>query len=73
MWQIVPYSIALSHINSGRSREGAWGTCSPPPLFLDQTEAQKAKKKFFGDHPPPPLSKGLDDRAPTYLKVWIQH
>ena len=49
------------------------GGPAPPPLFLDQTEAQKAKKNFFGDHPPPPLSKGLDDRAPTYLKVWIQH
>ena len=42
-----------------------------PPLFLDHTEAQKAEKNFFGDHPPsPPPSKGLDDRAPTYLKVW---
>ena len=25
--------------------EGTWGGC-PPPLFLDQTEAQRAKKKF---------------------------
>ena len=32
---------------SGRSRGG------PPPLFLDQTEAQRAKKIFFGDRPPP--------------------
>ena len=30
------------------------------PLFLDQTEARRAEKPFFGDHPPP-LSKGLDD------------
>ena len=34
-----------------------------PPLFLDQTEAQRAQKNFFGDWPPP-LSQGLDDRSP---------
>ena len=27
----------------------------PPPLFLDQTEAQRAEKKFFGDRRPLPL------------------
>ena len=43
----------------------------PPPLFLDQTEARRAEKIFSGDHPP--LSQGLDDRAPPYLKVWIRH
>ena len=32
-----------------------------PPLFLDQTEARRAEKRFFGD--PPPL----------FLKVWIRH
>ena len=32
-----------------------------PPLFLDQTEARRAEKSFFGD------------RAPPYLKVWIRH
>ena len=34
-----------------------------PPLFLDQTEAQRAQKNFLGDRPPFP--KGLDDRTPT--------
>ena len=49
-----------------------------PPLFLDQTEAQRAQKNFFGDWPPP-LSQGLDDRSPPppnsllYLNVWIPH
>ena len=40
-----------------------------PPLFLDQTEAQRAEKNFFETAPPPPtpLSQGLDDRAPPYL------
>ena len=31
-----------------------------PPLFLDQTEAQRPKKKFFQDHPRPP-----------YPRVWM--
>ena len=40
---------------------------APLPLFLDQTEAQKAKEKFFW-RPGPPLSQGLDD-PPPFLKV----
>ena len=40
------------------------------PLFLDQTEAQRAEKIFLI---PPPLSQGLDDRAPPYLKVLIRY
>ena len=45
--------------NSERSR----GVPHPTPLlFLDQTEARRAKKKIWGgDHPPP------------HLKVWIHH
>ena len=61
----------------GRSKGGALGPWDPPPttLFLDQTEAQRAQRNFFGDKPtsylrvwmsaPPPL--------PPYLKVWIHH
>ena len=30
------------------------------PIFLDQTEAQRAKKIFWSPSPPPPLSEGLD-------------
>ena len=39
------------------------GGAARPPLFLDQTEARRAEKDFFGDRPPhpPPLSQGLDD------------
>ena len=55
----------LLYQNSGRSRRGAQP--NPPPLFLDQTEAQRAKKLFFWRlaFPPPqpslpPLSQGLD-------------
>ena len=41
---------------------GARGPWVPPPhLFLVQTEARRAEKKF------------LWDRAPPYLKVWIRH
>ena len=41
--------------------EGSWG--AGPPLFLDQTEARRAEKNFFGESPPlpPSLPKGLDD------------
>ena len=47
-----------------------------PPLYLDQIEARKAEKYFFG-RPPPLLSQGLDDHTPpphpSYLKVCIRH
>ena len=43
------------------------------PLFLDQTEARRAEKIFLTPVPPPLLSKGLDDRPPSYLKIWIRH
>ena len=44
------------------------GRRAPLPLFLDQTEARRAEKFFFGDRPPPtPLSKGLSNRAPL---IW---
>ena len=36
------------------------------PLFLDQNEARRAEKKFFGDLAPH-LSQGLDDRRPPSL------
>ena len=36
-------------------------------LFLDQTEAGRAKKMFLQDLPPALLSKGLDDRPPNPL------
>ena len=51
------------------------GGAPPPPLFLDQTEAQRAAKSFL-ETSPAPLSKGLDDRptpSPPNLKVWIRH
>ena len=52
---------------SGGFSEGARRARSPlPPLFLDQTEAQRAEKKFLTP-PPPPFSQGLDNRAPPYL------
>ena len=48
----------LLYQNRGGSRREA---CPPPPLFLDQTEARRADKFFFGDqpfscpNPPPPV------------------
>ena len=32
-----------------------------PSLFLDQTDARRAKKNLFGDHPP----------SPPYLRIWM--
>ena len=37
----------------------------PPPLFLDQNEAQRGNKIFF--ETAPPLSQGLDDCPPSPL------
>ena len=53
-----------------------------PPLFLDQTEAQRAKKTLFWDCPPPPPPPpppaaekkaffGLAPPPPPYLRVWM--
>ena len=47
-----------------RIREGG----RAPLLFLDQTEARRAEKKFLGD-PPLPLSNGLDDRCLKVLMI----
>ena len=56
-----------------------WRIQHSPPLFLDQTKAQRAAKKLFFLRPPPPptfLSEGLDlplhlapsTRPRTFLK-----
>ena len=42
-------------------------------LFLDQNEARWAEKTVFEAAPPTPLSQGVDDRGPPYLRVWIRH
>ena len=54
---------------SGRSRGGARG--GRPPLFPDQNEGRRAKKKFFWGRAPPYLRVWMTP-AP-YLKVWIRH
>ena len=43
-----------------------------PPLFLDQNEARRAEKHGFF-RLPLPLSQGLDDPPPSYLKILIRH
>ena len=52
----------MSYLLSGGSRGGTQGAPLPPPLFLDQTEAQRTRKiKFWGGRPAPlPLFQGLD-------------
>ena len=50
-------------------REGPGGPAFPPPsLFLYQNKAQKGRKKFFADRPPPLISES--GWPPPHLKVW---
>ena len=43
----------------------------PSPLFLDQTEARRAEKKFLGDRPlpPPPTYQGKLLHVQTILRI----
>ena len=59
---VIRRSLLPGELGSGVSRGGP-----PPPLFLDETEAQKAENIFFQTTPLPPLSQVLDDRAPL---IW---
>ena len=43
------------------------------PLFLDQTEARRAEKSFFGDRAPSYLWVWMTTPPHLYLKVWIRH
>ena len=57
----------------------------PPPLIFRPNWGPKGRKIFLETSPSPlskrewstsfslPLSQYLNDRAPTYLKVWIRH
>ena len=47
---------------------GRGGRPPPPPLFLDQTEARRAKNIFGGDRAPP-LSQCLDS-ALVMVSEW---
>ena len=71
--KIAPFFSFHPGIAVADSGEGP----GPHPLFLVQTEARRAEKFFLRDRrstlPPPPLSKGLDDRPPPppYLRAWM--
>ena len=55
-------SQILSVVDPGEGpRWGGGGAGPSPSLFLDQTEAQRAEKKFL-ETCDLPFSKGLDDR-----------
>ena len=50
------------------------GPGAPPPLFLDQTEVQRAEKNFSGDWGPPPYLRVWMTASPPplpYFRVWI--
>ena len=51
-----------NHPSDG-SRGGAGEARAQPPLFLDETEARRAKKNFFDTGASLPLSLGLNDLA----------
>ena len=53
-------------MNAIKFEGGARGTA---PLFVDQTEARRAEKKFLSDSPPP-FSQGLDDRLPALIMLY---
>ena len=62
MKEVLQYIIISTVQDPGK------GSGGPAPLFLDQTEAQRAEKILFGDRPPLlPLSKCVDDWAPPPL------
>ena len=45
-----------------------------PPYFFYQTEARRAKKRFFKTTPSPPrYHRVWMTETPLYLKVWIRH
>ena len=55
-------SLLICSLDSVADGQGR-GPAPPPPLFLDESEARRAEKKFLWRPPPPtlyPLSKGLD-------------
>ena len=60
IWGQSPES--LLNLRSTTRNDVQWriqGRGLGPPLFLDQTEARRAKKQYFGDQsPPPPLISG---------------
>ena len=56
--QLLLGATAVADPGEGPGGPGGRG----PPLFLDQTEAQRAEKKNIWDQDP--LSQGLDDPPP---------
>ena len=60
---------SLPH-SSGGSMGGARGA-RPPPLFLDQTGAQRAEKIFCRLFPPY-FRVWMTGSPPPYLKIWIR-
>ena len=75
--QSVQPSLFLGEMKREMQQRIQWGARPLPPLFLDQTEARRAEKKFGGTTNPPPtfpyLRIWMTPPQPAYLKVWIRH
>ena len=54
---VIRRSLLPGELGSGVSREG-------PPLIFRRNWGPKGWKYFFSNHPPPPLSEGLDPLLP---------
>ena len=56
-------------------RGGSRGSAHPLLAYFYTKLRSEGPKKVFFEAAPPPLSQGIDDRAPLppYLKVWICH
>ena len=61
---------AFTPVRNPREGIGGIGLSSPPPLFLDQTEAQEGPQAA-SPPPLPPLYLRIWMTAAPYLKVWM--
>ena len=70
IWNKKPYWKEKDAEGSSRTRGGPLGPGRP---IFRPNGGPKGPQFFFFKTAPPPLSQGLDDRAPLCLKVWIRH
>ena len=65
-WFLLIHNIVVA--DPGEGPGGPAPSPPPHPLFLDQTEAQRAEKSFW--RLSPPLSQGLNDPPLPHPPIW---